>query len=1719
MSHRTGTMYHTWKERALSLLLAAVLLIGLAPGLALPASAEHWADAYLDQLVDWGVIRADQTANPDAPLTRAEFMGIINRAYGYAEVGPIPFTDVMTTDWFYDDVRIAYTAGYMAGTSATTAEPNATLTREQAVCILGRNMMLKETPGESLAFADSRDVSDWARGTIKTAVDNYIVSGHPDNTFRPLDPVSKAQMAVLVTQCIGTPISQSGTHELGGVFGNVTITSPNVTLRNTTISGDLYISGGVGLGGIKLENVDVLGRIIVSGTGESEGGDASVIMRNVNAREMLVDNMRNKTVTVRADGITEIANTIVRTNAYLEDNNTDEKGLLNIVLDGEPGTHLTLAGRVKNVVNKTPNSTVQVAKGSVAKLTVDEAATNSTVQIDRNTEVKELNLDVGTNVIGEGSIGKLNVNAPGSVVTMLPDKIYIRPGLNATIAGVVMDHTAAEEGSTDPRLLSGYPAAKDIAPTGFRADFSGNKKGTIFWAVSSISDGSIGEEALINPPSYGSKAIQGGSVAAPAGDTVVNAQVTGLTVAGSYYLSALLRDEQGRTSPVKVISFSTPDNTVPAFAQGYPYMSLITDTEAQVTVMPTKDCKMYYAVLPRSAQAPTVNELKSAAVSNNLGYGVVDVYKNKEDPFTVSRRLEELKDYTLYLWLTDVDGVNSSAIVPVQFTTMDVTPPIFVTGPDVNQFLANSVRLTASINEAGTIYWAVVEAGTPYPKPNNQNPDDNTPDQSTALLTSDYAKLQVANGLNALQRGQVTVQANAQATINVNGLQPEKAYDFYYLAKDNAGPNRNYSEEVKMITIYTLDEEPPVVKQYFSDYSGSDNTINPMPSTDIILEFSEAVRSTATAESKSWVELYNSITAENNPLAGVLNASIELYLDTGNGTPQPVKAKYLPNDQGDDWIIDFTQATVEMENGKMLLTFPEEGLKLDSGATYYFKLQDITDTSNGQNRMVPNPLWYNNMAEGGHNIPRFTTVFAQVNLSNPGVGASDAPLRKGKNDNGAKEDPIYVDLSFRMSPHSTEKVQDQNSYDLYLWSDTIVQYDLYYRIVEVDGRNVTPATGTVDKKYLLSSPNNGVIDTKGWVYLGNSGEINPKDGELAGITLNEHFNKLESNTFPPLNCLSEDYSYEFAIELTEMVGKSNRKVWNGQISFDIYVSSGLSATLKTLGTGLNSARWDEYIKDGLNNGGIVSIGLSPQNTDYLRIRQLFTDTQLPVFAENRPEILDTNIGDTFATINLSLDRAGKIYYVVAPIGQLSPRITIGTNSYSDKEAWNQLQGTDGKGGGDQPVGGKPEAMGYTVTSPSKLSVYMRTEYSGNPLIHTGVINYPGGSSNYPLRLQDSLNSALQPETEYCIYFVLQGTAQEYSDVYAYRFKTTDVNRPKITLRQNYSGTVAVTTHVPSDLTYGLITPQRLAQIPEFGYALNGHLSGEFTGLPPNYETYPGETGDMTIIQAMMTPYRHNTALGSGTNTADSTELPVNGSAMDGYSVFDVYADTSIKERMSQIIRNGAQQYNFLVTNNMDPTLEASEPNRFIDERETMVANTIYYCIAVAYHTSSMPITGDSFAAVPSVQLPDDETPELNDAIGGISQKDGKYNGNVTLFFTKDLYWKEKMDSTSVKKVGGTGGVTLLENAGKYVSDGATVTGTGSGTSFNIKFTGIESGDNVELFSNGFICNQSGTGTSKKARITLVDGYIVSPESGAQIRTTYFEIQWDGVVIKQIPYIP
>ncbi len=1748
MFHKDGNRRRSWGERAFSLFLTAVMLLGSVSGLVLPASAAHWSAPYLDQLVDWGVMRADQTGNPDTPLTRAEFMAIINRAYGYKEVGPMPFEDVSKSDWFYDDVAIAYNAGYMKGTSKTTAAPNSRLTREQAICILGRNMMLKETPGEDLAFADSRSISGWARGMVKTAVNNYIVTGYPDDTFRPQANITKGQMAVLVTQCVGTPINASGSYELGDVSGNVTITSPNVTLRNTTVSGDLYVSGGVGLGGVKLENVNVLGRIVVSGTGESEHGAASVIMRNVNANELLVDNMRKKYVTVRADGITEIAKTTVRTNAYLEDNNTDDKGLLNITLEGKSGTQLDLAGRIKKVVDKTPNSFIQVAKGSVQSITVDEAAVNTVIQINRNTEVKELNLDVATNVNGEGDVGKLNINAPGSTVTMLPDEIYIRPGITGNVNGVVMDSAAAEESSLDPRLLSGYPAANDVAPTGFRADFAGNKKGTVYWAVSSIADGSIGAEDLISPPSYGSKAVRGGSVGVPAGDTVGSTQISGLTVGASYYLSAVLVDGRGERSPVKVISFTTPDNTVPAFAQGYPYMSLVSNTMAQVTVMPTKTCKLYYAVLLKGAPAPTASELRSASVTGNLGYGIVDVVKNTERVINVSNRLQELKEYTLYLWLTDADGVNSSAVVPVQFKTVDKTPPEFDPDPDPDAAVEEntSVKLTAGLNEPGTIYWVAVPKGRAYPPVNpgsdpvykdnimsgsydeNGNlTDSNGGTPVSSRLDSEFAKNQVKN-----HRGSVTAfgsvkvaNKDTEVNIDVRNLKEATVYDFYYVAQDSAN---NFSKEVKMITIKTKDTVGPVVTQYFRDTTRGEAVAVPRSSDEIVLKFNEDIK---VGGSESLLDLYNN--KKFSKLKDALEKNFTLnYVNEGG--------KYVPVDsdtEKDTWV-DYSKAVVrKVDDGIEVALDPGKGaIKLVSGREYFFELAKITDLSDNppKGMTAEAVLRYDRIDRTEHVLPKFTIAPASVKLSEPSVNqisvapvwvrnpadtSEDAINEQGKVNGGTKQssaanDPdkgkalARMDGRFYVDPESTSEMGNTYYYDIMLFSEKAMDYDIYYRVLD-PGNNYTPlkskpastSRAGTDTKYFddYRIREDDTPDYEGWAYLGNvksrkTGN-NPRD--VSGVNWSAERTGYTAglNNLRLLNTLGQDVRYEFAISVTKLGGSADYKTWGDRFNVHVSVVAGAQDRVNRVIQGRSDTEETIQKADG------ISVISDPfyitMNFNSFDAPPAFSEG--PVFTPCYAYSEEDNTPYPSTEIKFGLTNPGTLFYVIAPKGtplrgtDITTKkdikksdgtvdIAKDTEINSSTADWLNKLWTVISAQTNTSSPGRLESDGsleyYSVTAPSKESI--ATQDTETYLYYSRTD-----------KKTDTVTLSWNPEEmeegkEYYIYIVLgSDSSDKMSNVYIYNFTSGVAEKPKMLVNQNLReftvDTDQLTTpFVEADLRWRIFHRSDAMTVLNKTFTISG---SDITG---------GYTGVSTILDALTTTFDSDQYYGS-----DFTGTRKFGSSYNGFTVFDVLAGSSDRRDVHNLIvgsssltvyggdGEGGTTRNYSWKKNWYDIVKKNHPDENIEKTEYLILVGGYDSQLAQSEDADISYDKYSFRALP-VDLANKSAPQLQYAVGGIdlawdtTAKRATASGTINLQFEADkpVYWRQSNIGTQYLVGGGNSMPTGSGDNGTVgllygVTSGHPFTSaTGGPTYFSLAFSGA-TGGNPTLLPNGSLYAKDG----------------------------------------------
>ena len=116
----------------------------------------------------------------------------------------LPFTDVNEGDWFYDKVAYVYHHKLMTGTSETTFEPNATLTRAMMVQILYN----KE--GRPAATTNGNPYTDvpkdqWYYNAVQWAYENKITSGTSETTFEPNSEVTREQFAKFMYNYAGNP--------------------------------------------------------------------------------------------------------------------------------------------------------------------------------------------------------------------------------------------------------------------------------------------------------------------------------------------------------------------------------------------------------------------------------------------------------------------------------------------------------------------------------------------------------------------------------------------------------------------------------------------------------------------------------------------------------------------------------------------------------------------------------------------------------------------------------------------------------------------------------------------------------------------------------------------------------------------------------------------------------------------------------------------------------------------------------------------------------------------------------------------------------------------------------------------------------------------------------------------------------------------------------------------------------------------------------------------------------------------------------------------------------------------------------------------------------------------------------------------------------------------------------------------------------------------------
>ncbi len=186
-------------------------------------------------------------AAPDAVATQQGYCALVayqrfingsSRLYDMTDVviAAEPFTDIYASG-YYKYIVGAADAGIIAGYPDGSYRPNNVVTRAQFITMLYRAAGSPEVKSTALEFADSGMIAKDYVTAVAWGVENKVISGYGDNSFRPNQNISRAQMATFMYRYMKNVVGYDfGEAEPCGFDDYAEIAAPYVDAVNAIVS-------------------------------------------------------------------------------------------------------------------------------------------------------------------------------------------------------------------------------------------------------------------------------------------------------------------------------------------------------------------------------------------------------------------------------------------------------------------------------------------------------------------------------------------------------------------------------------------------------------------------------------------------------------------------------------------------------------------------------------------------------------------------------------------------------------------------------------------------------------------------------------------------------------------------------------------------------------------------------------------------------------------------------------------------------------------------------------------------------------------------------------------------------------------------------------------------------------------------------------------------------------------------------------------------------------------------------------------------------------------------------------------------------------------------------------------------------------------------------------------------------------------------------------------
>lgn len=398
----------------------------------------HWGEEAIVRWADNGVIEGSNGQfNPDAPITRAEMAAVIARLLGLTETAPNTFTDVEADAWYAQAILRCAAAGIIQGSNGM-ANPNGTLTRQEAAVMLGRALGIQPDEGD-VAFLDGEQVAGWAAGYVSVMSDRGILNGVGGNQFAPLEDINRASVVTVLNNAVTAYANEPGaTVQASG--GIALVVAEDVTVTGTAedvlivAGGDVTVAADVsgsvtvsaeGAGVTVAENA-VVGTVAVSG-----GSAAVTVEADASVSTLAVaESASGASVTVAADAAVETVTVAA------PESSVTVSGSVGAVEAAETAGNADItvgAGATVDSITTAAAGTDITVSGTVETVTVAATAGETTVTANRGAEITSVdNSAEDVTVSGTGTVETVTTTGNNTAVNTNGTQLTVGEGVTGT---------------------------------------------------------------------------------------------------------------------------------------------------------------------------------------------------------------------------------------------------------------------------------------------------------------------------------------------------------------------------------------------------------------------------------------------------------------------------------------------------------------------------------------------------------------------------------------------------------------------------------------------------------------------------------------------------------------------------------------------------------------------------------------------------------------------------------------------------------------------------------------------------------------------------------------------------------------------------------------------------------------------------------------------------------------------------------------------------------------------------------------------------------------------------------------------------------------------------------------------------------------------------------------------------------------------------------------